>query len=65
MKQTAAEWLYSKWSEQATLYLEDLDQAKAMEREQMYKCSSFWRGKENEIERPIFDDYYKETFKSE
>ena len=35
------------------------------EKEQMHKCASFWRGKENEIEKPIFDEYYNETFKSE
>ena len=33
-----------------------------MEKEQMHKCASFWRGKENEIEKPIFDLYYKETY---
>ena len=38
MKQTSVEWLYSKWSEQATLYLEDLEQAKAMEKEQIIEA---------------------------
>jgi len=33
-----------------------------MEKEQMHKCASFWRGKENEIEKPMFDLYYKETY---
>jgi len=37
-------------------------QAKAMEKEQMHKCASFWRGKENEIEKPMFDIYYNETY---
>ena len=41
-----------------------IEQAKAMEKEQLHKCASFWRGKENEIEKPIFEQYYKETFKS-
>jgi endonuclease III-like uncharacterized protein len=40
-----------------------LEQAKEMEKEQIYKCASFWRGKENDIEKPIFDKYYNETFK--
>jgi hypothetical protein len=40
-KQTAVEWLYGKWSEQATLYLEDLEQAKAMEKEQMLDFGEF------------------------
>ena len=38
-------------------------QAKQMEKEQMHKCASFWRGKENEIEKPIFEEYYNETYK--
>ena len=33
-----------------------------MEKEQMHKCASFWRGKENEIEKPMFDIYYNETY---
>ena len=39
------------------------EQAKRIEKEQMHKCASFWRGKENEIEKPIFEQYYKETYK--
>jgi hypothetical protein len=46
----------------ATRYELIIEQAKEMEKEQMYKCASFWRGKENEIEKPIFDEYYKETY---
>lgn len=44
-------------------YKELFDKAKEMEKQQMYKCASFWRGKENEIEKPIFQQYYNETFK--
>jgi hypothetical protein len=33
-----------------------------LEKEQMHKCASFWRGKENDIEKPIFEIYYKENF---
>lgn len=43
-------------------YVGLLQEAKAMEKEQQYKCASFWRGKENEIEKPIFDLYYNETY---
>jgi hypothetical protein len=62
MKQTAVQWLYSEWAKNGTIFLEDLEQAKEMEKKQMHKCASFWRGKENEIEKPIFEKYYKETF---
>lgn len=40
------------------------EQAKAMEKEQMHKCASFWRGKENAIEKPIFEQYYNEQYGS-
>jgi hypothetical protein len=38
------------------------EKSKEKEREQMHKCASFWRGKENEIEKAMFDEYYKETY---
>lgn len=44
-------------------FKELFDKAKEMEKQQMYKCASFWRGKKNEIEKPIFQQYYNETFK--
>ena len=63
MKQTAVEWLYGKWSEQGTLYLEDLGQAKVMEKEQI--MDAYDRGyNEYDIYRNG-QNYYKETFKSE
>ena len=34
-----------------------------LEKVQMHKCASFWRGKENEIEAPIFEQYYNETYR--
>ena len=43
-------------------YIYFKQQAKAMEKEQMHKCGSFWRGKEHEIEKPIFEQYYNETY---
>ena len=68
-KQTAVEWLEAEVIALENYTLKELrllfNQAKAMEKEQMYKCASFWRGKENEIEKPIFEQYYNETFKSE
>jgi len=40
-----------------------IEQAKAMEKDQMHKCASFWRGKENEIEKNMFEIWYNETYK--
>ncbi len=67
-QQTAVEWLIeeiknfdsgrSQYYSKIAIY----NHAYRMEKEQMYKCASFWRGKENEIEKPIFDEYYKETY---
>jgi hypothetical protein len=70
MKQTAVEWLWNEIDNlipyqdinKAQQFNGLLEQAKAMEREQMHKCASFWRGKENEIEKPMFDIYYNETY---
>ena len=61
MKQTAVELLYSKWSEQTTLYLEDLDQAKAMEKEQIIDACMY----EFADDYDSAEQYYNETFKSE
>jgi hypothetical protein len=70
-KQTAVEWLIEqiegtdfKIARAIGLkkYNQIVQQAKAMEKEQMHKCASFWRGKENEIEKPIFNLYYNETY---
>jgi len=65
-QQTAVEWLMDRIKNQH-LYgftpLHELEeQAKQMEKDQMHKCASFWRGKENEIEKPMFDLYYNETY---
>ena len=70
---TAVEWLGFELNKRFTEIPTDLweeisslfTQAKQMEKEQLHKCASFWRGKENEIEKPIFEQYYNETFKSE
>ena len=79
MRQTAVEWLANRIIEleerfrlkeiNINDFIEEkdllIDQALEMEKEQMHKCASFWRGKENAIEKPIFEQYYNETFKSE
>lgn len=66
MKQTAVDWLFNNLNiSGGSEDMKVLEQAKAMEKEQMHKCASFWRGKENAIEKPIFKQYYNETFKSE
>jgi len=67
MKQTAVLFLYEfvqlKLTDEQQAQFEGLfQQAFDMEKEQMHKCASFWRGKENAIEKPIFEQYYKETF---
>ena len=62
---TAVEWLYGKWSEQGILYLEDLGQAKAMEKEQIIDAASDHCYPTCESARFYADEYYNETFKSE
>jgi hypothetical protein len=64
---TAVEWLIHQLNtRQKPLDNSQIDelfeQAKEMEKDNMHKCASFWRGKENEIEKPIFEIYYNETF---
>jgi hypothetical protein len=60
MKQTAVEWLYSEWAKNGTIFLEDLEQAKEMEKEQMLEVSK--AGCFGTFE---FEDYYNENYKSE
>jgi len=66
MKQTAVEWFF-KWfndNPEATHkeYAEAFEQAKAMEKEQMIDCYL----KADVFPRKYeFEEYYKETFKSE
>lgn len=62
-QQTAVEWLVDKVEDFFCLLPVDLiEQAKQMEREQLHKCASFWRGKECEIEKSIFEQYFTETY---
>jgi hypothetical protein len=66
MKQTAIEWLIEQWPIlESDLPPWLIEQAKQMEKNNLYECGSFWRGKENKIEKPVFEQYYNETFKSE
>lgn len=68
---TAVQWLKTEIEkygdpEFLTISWKDLDdlinQAKKIEKIQMHQCASFWRGKEGEIEYPIFKQYYNETY---
>jgi len=61
VQQTAVEWLQYLHKE-GILIKKSFEIAKEMEKDQMHKCASFWRGKENEIEKPMFDLYYNETY---
>jgi hypothetical protein len=61
-QQTAVEWLEWLFKE-GILIKKSFEIAKQKEKEQMHKCASFWRGKENEIEKPMFDEYYNENYK--
>jgi hypothetical protein len=66
-QQTSVEWLEERLSVSLGDEIKYLHGffviAKEMHKEQMHKCASFWRGNENDIEKPIFDEYYNETFK--
>ena len=79
MEQTAVEWLvdYLKNIKELPFIRQNLnmneqnilddiiEQAKEMEKNNLYECGSFWRGKENKIEKPFFEQWYNETFKSD
>jgi hypothetical protein len=57
-KQTAVEWLYSEWAKNGTIFLEDLEQAKEMEKQQIIDAYNNGDNRSAEL-------YYNETFKSE
>lgn len=75
-QQTAVEWFFTEVSKlfcelenrkltagrQAVKLMDLFEQADKMEKMQLHKCASFWSGKEGEIETPIFNQYYNETF---
>lgn len=70
MAQTSIEWVLQylnnvKPNEFCSIekMKELFEHAKEMHKEEMHKCASFWRGKENEIEKPIFFEWYNENYK--
>jgi DNA invertase Pin-like site-specific DNA recombinase len=55
-KQTAVEWIYDEWSRNGTIFIEDLDKAKQMEREQIEEAyKEGWQALTAE-------QYYNETY---
>lgn len=80
MKQTAVEWLFEQYVNKSIITLEDIEQAKEMEKEQIkdsYKEGFAYRDTWNwelnvdwdkdikEENENEFEQYYNETFKSE
>jgi hypothetical protein len=65
MKQTAVEWLYSEWAKNGTIFLEDLEQAKEMEKEQMMDAFNDGINDECIGGNKSPEQYYNETYKSE
>jgi len=65
MKQTAVEWLVNQYIEKLTITPAMVEQAKAMEKEQI--CNAYVYGAAYGIDvlnNLIPDTYYNETFKS-
>lgn len=63
--QTAVDWLIQEI--EALITIETFqkwkglkEQAKEMEKEQLHKCASFWNGED--VNKPIFNEYYNETY---
>jgi hypothetical protein len=72
-QQTSVEWLENELSDNLKSIIINNDyelmeklfkQAKEMHKAEMHECASFWRGKENDIEKPMFKEYYNENFKT-
>ena len=66
MKQTAVEWLIEQYENDFPLTFDAMEQAKAMEKEQIVEA--YRTGVEEDVyERPLRtgEQYYNETFKSE
>jgi hypothetical protein len=68
---TAVDWFLEELENNDWYWLpesiknEIINQAKEIEKKNLYECASFWRGKENKIEKPFFDQWYNENFKSD
>ena len=60
MKQTAVEWLFEQYVNKSIITLEDIEQAKEMEKEQIIDACKQCSYSYEEAEQ-----YYNETFKSE
>jgi len=68
MKQTAVEWLEEMMNVNGNIsvyFQEILDQAKAMEKEQIIKAASWTPEDGVSILSELTEQYYNETFKSE
>ncbi len=63
---TSVEWLYNEWAKNGTIFLEDLEQAKEMEKEniKLAFASGVISGSLR-IGVADAEQYYNETFKSE
>jgi len=68
MKQTAVEWLFEQYVNKSIITIEDIEQAKEMEKEQM-KLACIRTEYEDKAWQKLmekqFEQYYNETFKSE
>ena len=60
MKQTAVEWLFEQYVNKSIITIEDIEQAKEMEKQQMREASCPYVGGWEEDE---FEYWYNETFK--
>ena len=65
MKQTAVEWLVNQYIEKLTITPAMVEQAKAMEKEQMKALYTMHMVDTRTMELYDFDEYYNKTFKSE
>jgi hypothetical protein len=69
---TAVEWLLNQIENDSDTHFHNINwdkfdelinQAKEIQKKNLYECASFWRGKEYKIEKPFFDQWYNENFK--
>jgi len=57
---TAVEWLFEQYVNKSIITIEDIEQAKEMEKEQIINA---WIATDNELQRISAEHYYNETFK--
>ena len=68
MKQTAVEWLFDQYVNKSIITIEDIEQAKEMEKEQMIEFAIQYMFGRTDIGSNLRNDFiqkYNETFKSE